>query len=379
MAKIFSRRDAGIIGSWWWTVDRWNMGAILMVVALGIILSFAASPPVAERLNIGTFFFVKRHLIMIIPSVLIMFGVSLLPLKQIRRFSALIYLLGLALLVLTLFAGEEIKGARRWLMIGGMSVQASEFMKPVFAILVAWVLAEKAKEPTFPGFTMSLVILGMVVSLLLLQPDLGMTLMILSTWIAEIFIAGLPMFWVWALGACGIVGIGGAYLFLPHVTRRIDQFLNPASGDPRHDLYQITKSLEAFKNGGLFGKGPGEGIVKKNVPDAHADFVFAVAGEEFGLILCLVMVGLFCFITLRAISRISKNQSPFVVLATSGLAIQFGLQTFVNMASSLHLIPTKGITLPFISYGGSSLLAMSIGMGMLLALTRKRHTKLELL
>jgi cell division protein FtsW len=346
---------------------------------MGVLLSFSASPTVAERLNLGTFFFVKRHLLMVVPTVVLMFSVSLLSLKQIRRLAVFIYLVGITLLVLTLLNGIEIKGARRWLMIGGISLQASEFIKPAFTILVAWMLAEKYKDPQFPGLSLSLFLLTSIVCLLLLQPDLGMTLIILSTWIGQLFIAGIPILWMMVLAIVGIVGLGGTYIFLPHVTKRIDQFLDPSSGDPHHDLYQVHKSLEAFKNGGLFGKGPGEGIVKKYVPDAHADFVFAVAGEEFGLIVCLLIVGLFSFIVLRSLSRAMEDSSIFIVMATAGISIQFGLQAFVNMASTLHLIPTKGMTMPLISYGGSSLLALGISMGILLALTRRRHGSLEIL
>ena len=375
----FSRRNNSVLGSWWWTVDRWTLGAILVMIGLGVLLSFAASPPVAERLNLGTFFFVKRHIIMVIPAILAMIGISLLTPKQIRRLAVFVYLLGIILLILTLLGGAEIKGARRWLMVGGVSLQASEFIKPAFTVLVAWMLAEKYRDPQFPGVLMSILLLGLVISLLLLQPDLGMTLIILTTWISQLFIAGIPLLWMGLLGAAGVVGLGGAYFFLPHVTRRIDQFLDPNSGDPRHDLYQVHKSLEAFQNGGFFGKGPGEGIIKKNVPDAHADFVFAVAGEEFGLILCLILVCLFAFIAVRSLSRVMQDSSLFIIMATAGISIQFGLQAFVNMASALHLIPTKGMTMPFISYGGSSLLALGISMGILLALTRRRHGSMEIL
>ena len=375
----FTKRDNTILGSWWWTVDRWTFGAILAIICLGVLLSFAASPPVAERLNLGTFFFVKRHIVMVVPAILTIMAISLLSPKQIRRVAVLLYLLGICLLIMTLFSGTEIKGARRWLMLGGMSIQSSEFVKPAFTILVAWMLAEKYRNPQFPGLLMSLILLGLLVLLLLLQPDLGMTLLVVSTWVGQLFIAGMPLLWMGLLAGSGIIGLCGAYFLFPHVTRRIDQFLDPSSGDPRHDLYQVYQSLEAFKNGGFFGKGPGEGIIKKSVPDAHADFVFAVAGEEFGLILCLILVGLFAFIALRSLLRTMQNSSIFIIMATAGLAIQFGLQAFVNMASALHLIPTKGMTMPFISYGGSSLLALAISMGMLLALTRRRHGLTEVL
>lgn len=379
MKTIFSRRDTSVIGRWWWTVDRWSLSAILIILGLGILLSFAASPSVANRLNVGTFFFVKRHLIMVPPALLIMFGVSLLSPLHIRRLASLVYLVGVVMLVATLFYGVEVKGAKRWLMLLGTSLQASEFIKPAFAVLAAWMLAEKYKDPQFPGILVSLGLLGILVTLLLLQPDLGMTLVLVSTWIGQLFVAGMPLIWMGILAGIGIVGLCSAYFLFPHVARRMDQFFDPSAGDPKQDLYQVTQSLKAFMQGGMFGRGPGEGVIKKNVPDAHADFVFAVAGEEFGLFLCLFIVALFAFIVLRSLMRSMQDTSIFVMMAASGLVIQFGLQAFVNMASSLHLIPTKGMTMPFISYGGSSLVALAIAMGMLLALTRKRHGMVDVL
>ena len=372
-SQSFTRRDTSVIGRWWWTIDRWSLAIISIMIGIGVLLSFAASPPVADRLNLGTFFFVKRHILMVPPTLFVLFTISLMSPLQIRRLATLVYIAGVILLVMTLWTGTEIKGARRWVSIGGATIQASEFIKPVFAVMVAWMLAEKYRDRHFPGILISLFLLSILVVLLLLQPDLGMTLIIVSTWIAQLFIAGMPILWMGILGGCGILGLCGAYFLFPHVARRIDQFLDPVSGDPRHDLYQINQSLEAFMNGGLFGKGPGEGTVKKHVPDAHSDFVFSVAGEEFGLILCLILVILFAFIVLRSLVRATNENSLFITIATSGLAIQFGLQAFVNMASTLHLIPTKGMTMPFISYGGSSMLALGMGMGMILSLTRRRH------
>lgn len=375
----FSRRDTSIIGRWWWTVDRWTLGMLTVIMLLGIILSFAASPPVADRLNLGGFFFVKRHIIMIIPAMLAMLAVSLLTPRQIRRLATILFIAGLGLLVLTLFSGSEIKGAKRWINMGSFTIQASEFVKPAFAVLSAWMLAEKLKNPNFPGFSVSLGLLAVFVTLLILQPDLGMTIVSVATWVGQIFIAGIPIFWLGLVAALGLFGMLSAYFFLPHVARRIDQFLDPSSADPRHDLYQVSQSLQAFKNGGILGRGPGEGIVKKHIPDAHADFVFAVAGEEFGFFLCLFLVGLFAFVVIRSFARIISDQSLFVILATSGIILQFGLQAVINMASTLHIIPTKGMTMPFISYGGSSMLALGLGLGMVLALTRKRHGNQELI
>ena len=375
----FSRRDTSVLGRWWWTIDRWGLGALTIIVAIGILLSFAASPPVAERLNLGTFFFVKRHLMMVPPALILMLSVSLLNPQQVRRLASLIYLGGVILLIFTLFNGTEIKGARRWIMLAGTSIQASEFIKPAFAIMVAWMLAEKYRDFQFPGLLISFILLSVLVLLLLLQPDLGMTLVIVATWIGQLFIAGMPIIWMGIFAVAGGVGLCGAYFLFPHVAKRIDQFLDPTSGDPQNDLYQVNQSLEAFMNGGLFGRGPGEGIIKKHVPDAHADFVFSVAGEEFGLILCLALVGLFAFVVIRSLLRAMHESSLFIIMGTAGIAMQFGLQAFINMASALHLIPTKGMTMPFISYGGSSLLALGISMGMLLALTRRRHGLTEIL
>lgn len=369
----FSRKDTSIIGRWWWTVDRWTLSALAGLMILGILLSMAASPSVADRLNLGGFFFVKRHIIMVLPSIAVLFGVSLMSPRDVRRLAVILYFTGALLMILTLLSGAEIKGARRWVNIGSFSLQASEFVKPAFAVVAAWMISEKYHHPNFPGLSISLVFLGGYVFLLMLQPDLGMTVVAIATWIGQLFIAGIPLFWMGLMAALAIFGMFSAYFFFPHVAKRIDQFLDPAAGDPRHDLYQVTQSLEAFVNGGIFGRGPGEGIVKKHIPDAHADFVFAVAGEEFGLFLCLILIALFAFVVLRSFLRVVHDQSLFVILATSGIIIQFGMQAAINMASTLHIIPTKGMTLPFISYGGSSMLALALGMGMVLSLTRRRH------
>jgi len=375
----FSRRDTSILGRWWWTVDRWSLGAIAILISIGILLSFAASPPVADRLNLGGFYFVKRHVIMVFPTFFVLIVTSLMAPRQLRRLASIIYLIGIGLLILTLTHGMEIKGAKRWMGVGNFSIQASEFVKPAFSVLVAWMLAERYRNPHFPGMFICCTLLGVFAFLLMLQPDLGMTVVTTVAWIGQLFIAGMPLFWMGFVAAIGVMGLIGAYFFFPHVARRIDQFLDPSTGDPKHDLYQVHQSLEAFMNGGIWGKGPGEGTVKKYIPDAHADFVFAVAGEEFGFILCTVIVGLFAFIVIRAFLRIMHESSLFIVLAICGLVIQFGGQALVNMSSTLHIIPTKGMTMPFISYGGSSLLALAMSMGMVLALTRRRHGVAEIL
>jgi len=247
-------------------------------------------------------------------------------------------------------------------------MQPSEFVKPAFAIVAAWLFAEGKRDKAIPGHWIAFGLYFLVVTLIIAQPDLGMTMVVTSVWLAQFFLAGLSMWLVIGLGLAGIAGLFGAYFMFPHVTSRIDRFLDPASGDS----YQIDKSLSAFVNGGFLGRGPGVGRVKETIPDAHADFVFAVAGEEMGAIVCLIIVGLFAFLVIRCFARLLAEQNLFVFLAVAGLVTNFGLQAVINIGSSLHLLPTKGMTLPFISYGGSSLLALALTMGMALALTRRR-------
>jgi cell division protein FtsW len=364
----FSRMDTSVLGRWWWTIDRWTLAAIAALMAFGTILALASSPAVAVRIGVDELHFVKRHLALLPVAVAMIVGVSLLTPLQVRRLAIIGFAGSILLLVATLLIGPEIKGARRWIGIAGFSLQASEFVKPTFALVTAWLLTERSRDPHFPGMKIAIAAYTMVIALVLAQPDLGQTVVITAVWLAQMFLAGIPLWLVFGGIAASISGLAGAYLLLPHVTSRIDRFLDPSSGD----TYQIDRSLEAFNNGGLFGRGPGEGVVKNYLPDAHADFVFAVAGEELGLIVSLAIVGLFAFIVLRGMGRALADHSLFVLLAVSGLMTQFGLQALINMGSSLQLLPTKGMTLPFISYGGSSLLAIGIGLGMALALTRRR-------
>ncbi len=371
------RTNTSLVGQWWWTVDRWTLAALMILIFLGVFLILAASPAVAEQHQWSTFHFVKKHLLFLIPTLVILVSISLLPLKEIKNVALALLALSFVGLIFTLFKGSEIKGATRWLDVYGFSIQPSEFAKPSFAIVCAWLFSSQQDKLNFPGNIFAFILFGLLISLLLLQPDLGMTALITVMWFSQFFLAGLPIFWILLAGGCGIAALFGAYLFFPHVTRRVDQFLNPGQGDKFGDQYQVNQSLEAFMNGGLLGQGPGEGTVKKYLPDAHADFIFAVAGEEFGLILCIFLVCLFAFILLRSFSRLLDETNLFVMLAVTGLIVQFGLQAIINMASTLSLMPTKGMTLPFISYGGSSMLAQAVGMGFVLALTRKRITDHE--
>lgn len=364
----FARTDTSVMANWWWSVDRWTLAAIAGLIAFGILLTLAASPAVAERIGHDSYYFVKRQLVYLIPAVITVFALSMLGARGVRRVGVALFLAAIVLMVATLIFGVEIKGARRWVSLGGLSLQPSELVKPGFAIVMAWMMAMARMSENFPGLTISCVLYALTALLLVLQPDMGMTAVVTAIFFAQFIVAGMPLY---LIGLGGIAIIGGAiaaYYTLPHFTSRIDRFLDPASGDS----FQMLTGLEAFMNGGLFGRGPGEGTVKEILPDAHSDFIFAVAGEELGLIACLIIVMLFAFLVLRGIARSLATQNLFVLLAVTGLLTQFGLQAVIHMASTLSLMPTKGMTLPFISYGGSSLVGIAITMGMVLALTRKR-------
>jgi cell division protein FtsW len=300
-----------------------------------------------------------------------MLGVSMLSPKMIRRFAVLGLTASIFLMMLVPIFGDQTKGAHRWISLLGISVQPSEFMKPFFAVVMAWVCSESQRRIDFPGYRVAVGLYLLVVFLLVIQPDLGMTITVTTMWAFQLFLAGLPILWVVLMGISAIAGGVGAYHFFPHVAKRINSFMNPEEGDN----YQIAKSLEAFRNGGVFGRGPGEGDVKQFLPDSHTDFIFAVAGEEFGVIVCLIILSLFAFVVLRSIFRVWKESDLFYVLAVVGLVTQFGMQAVINMGVAVNLFPAKGMTLPFLSYGGSSVVAIAIGMGMMLALTRKRFGK----
>ncbi|MBS29458.1 MAG: cell division protein FtsW [Alphaproteobacteria bacterium] len=364
----FTRADTSILGQWWWTVDRWSLAAIAALMAFGALLAAASSPSVAARIGLDEFYFIKRHFMLLPVAIAMIIAVSAMTPIQVRRLAVIAFVGCLFLLLITLLFGVEIKGARRWLSIAGFSLQATEFVKPMFAVVAAWLFSEAAHDPRFPGRLICTGLFAVVVALVIAQPDLGQAVVLTSVWMAQFFLAGLPMWLVAGFVVLGVSVLIGSYFTLSHVASRIDRFIDPKSGD----TYQIERSIEAFSSGGLFGRGPGEGQVKQVLPDAHADFVFAVAGEELGMFVALMIVALFAFIVLRGLTRAMSEQNLFVLLAVAGLLVQFGIQALINMGSSLQLIPTKGMTLPFISYGGSSLLGIAIGLGMTLALTRRR-------
>jgi cell division protein FtsW len=362
------RFDPSLFGRWWWTVDRWLLAGLAVLMMFGTLLVAAASPPVAERIGLESFHFVQRHVIMLVIGVPLMLAISLFGPRGVRRIGLALFILTFILLILTPIIGQNIKGATRWIQLPGMSIQPSEFMKPALAIVTAWLFSLRAQNPAFPGRIIATVLYLMTVSLFLIQPDLGQTVVLSAVWLAQFVLAGLPILLIVSLAVMGVGGIVVAYFSFDHVRSRIDRFLDPESGD----TYQIDRSIEAFQNGGWFGVGPGQGSVKKVLPDAHADFVFSVAGEEMGVMACIFLLTVVAFIVLRGWWRGQRSGDLFTLLAVSGLVAQIGLQSMIHMASSLHLMPTKGMTFPFVSYGGSSLLALCINMGMVLALTRKQ-------
>ena len=363
-----SRSDDSVLGRWWLTVDRWTLLAVATLIGFGYVMMLAASPAVAERIHQSRDMFILKQVVFLALAGLVVVGVSLLSPRGVWRLALFGCLAALALTAATLVMGVEIKGARRWISVPGMTVQPSEFLKPCFAVVAAWLLSEGQRLRRFPGMLLAGGVFALIALLLKSQPDMGMLAVVAAVFFTQLFIGGLNLAMV-GLGAGGLVGAAiSAYAFFPHVRSRVTRVLDPSSGDS----YQVNTALEAFGNGGLLGRGPGEGRVKDVLPDAHADFVFAVVGEEFGMVICLVLLALFGFIVLRGLLRLLAEQDLFIVLASCGLVTSFGLQAFVNMASSLHLIPTKGMTLPFVSYGGSSVLAVALGIGMLLALTRRR-------
>jgi cell division protein FtsW len=360
-----SRAQRSIFNEWWWTVDRLLLGALMALMLIGVVLLLAASPAVAERIGIHNMFhFVNRQALFLVPALAVLIGVSFLSPENVRRVALWVFVVSTLLVIATLLVGAEVKGSRRWV----LGIQPSEFLKPSFVILAAWLFSEGVKRRDVPGNILACALLGSSVTLLIMQPDFGQTMLISIVWGALFFLAGLHWFWVLGLGGMGAGGIVAAYFLIPHVTNRIDRFLNPEGTD----TFQVDTAMESFLGGGWLGKGPGEGTVKRILPDSHTDFIMAVTAEEFGIVFCMVLVALFAFVVLRGLDHARKLEDPFCRFATAGLILLFGLQSSINLMVNLHMMPAKGMTLPFISYGGSSLVAVAYAMGMVLALTRKR-------
>jgi len=365
---MFVRERKTPLAEWWWSIDRELLGALVVLMLCGFVLSFAASPPVAERLGLSPWHFIIRHGLFTLPALGILVATSLLSPRKARLLALGMLIASIVLMFMTLRFGVEVKGARRWISFAGQSVQPSEFVKPAFAVIGAWLFAESMQQKGVPARIMATAIMGVIVVGLLLQPDIGQTALILATWAALLFLSGISWWIIGALGGVAVLGMFGAYLFFPHFAKRIDTFINPEDGN----TYQIDRALQSLLEGGWFGRGPGESIAKKLIPDAHADYVFSAAAGEFGIIFCLALVGVIAFIVVRALLSAQRQSNLFSRLAASTLAIQFALQSGINLSVNLNLIPPKGMTLPFVSYGGTSMLAIAFGMGLMLALTRTK-------
>lgn len=358
-----------IIPRWWRTIDKWSMTAVMVLFGIGLLLGLAASVPLASRNNLDPYYYVQKQALFGSLAMLVMAGTSMMSPQMIRRLGIMGFGIALLALMALPFIGQDHgKGAVRWLSIGGFSLQPSEFLKPCFIIVTAWLMAAAQEVNGPPGKVMSLVITIIVSLFLAMQPDFGQTMLILFGWSVIYFVAGAPMMLIFSVVAAVVMAGFTSYNLSDHFARRIDAFLNPEV-DPRS---QIGYAVNAIQEGGFFGVGLGQGQVKWILPDAHTDFIIAVAAEEYGLVLVALILALFCTVIVRSLLRLTKERDPFARLAGSGLACIFGVQAMINMGVAVRLLPAKGMTLPFISYGGSSVIAAGLTVGMLLALTRSR-------
>ncbi len=358
-----------ILPRWWRTIDKWSISCVLLLFAVGLLLGFAASPPLAARNGVAPFHYVERQLVFGLMALGAMVVVTMMTPRLVRRLAVVGFAAAFVALALLPLLGTDFgKGATRWYSLGVVSLQPSEFLKPAFVVFSAWMIAAGNELDGPPGKRISFVIAATVAALLVLQPDFGQACLILFAWGVMYFVGGAPILVL--VGLAGIaIGAGTlAYNGSEHFARRIDGFLSPEL-DPRT---QLGYAANAIREGGLLGVGVGEGQVKWWLPDAHTDFIIAVAAEEYGLILVLAIIALYATIVLRSLSRLTRERDPFVRLAGTGLATIFGVQALINMGVAVRLLPAKGMTLPFVSYGGSSLIAGGIALGMMLAFTRER-------
>ncbi|MBI1198361.1 MAG: putative lipid II flippase FtsW [Phenylobacterium sp.] len=368
-AHAFPRSDRSPLGVWWWTVDRWILGVVALLIGIGVVMSFAASPAAAARMNIGDpFHFAVRQCVFAVGASVIVVMTSMLDVKGARRAAFIIWIIAIAVMAALPAIGHTAKGANRWIEFGGFTFQPSEYMKPALVILVAWMFAEGQKGEGVPGVSIAFGLYAISVALLLIQPDVGQTVLITVAFGAAFWMAGVPMSWVMLLGATAIAGLSSTYFLFPHVASRVDRFFSP----DKADTHQVDAAAVAQAAGGLFGRGPGEGVMKRHVPDLHTDFIYSVGAEEYGLIFSLLLISLFAFVVIRGLYRSMKLSDPFEQVAAAALFVLVGQQVIINVAVNLNMIPTKGMTLPFISYGGSSMLAMGLTLGLALAFTRRR-------
>ncbi|MDI7773747.1 putative peptidoglycan glycosyltransferase FtsW [Asticcacaulis sp. EMRT-3] len=372
-AHPFTRTDRSPTAIWWWTLDRVTLALVLILMVLGFFFSFSTSP--VAVLHIGSpddFYYTKRQFVFVLLTMGCMIAVSRLSLKGVKRVSVLVYGVALTIMALLPLIGHDAKGGRRWLALGPVALQPSEFLKPALIVLIAWMFCEGQKGKGVPGVTVAMMLYAMAILLLLIQPDVGQSILITIVFGACFFISGVPFRWIIGMGAAAVSGLVGLFFIQPHFRTRIMGFITPDAA--AH--FQVNAAKAAIANGGIWGVGLNEGVMKKYIPDLHTDFIYSVVGEEYGLWLTLIIIGIFAFIVVRGLLKAMAMQDPFRQIATSGLYIMLGVQVLINISVNLGLIPPKGMTLPFISYGGSSMLAMGLCFGFILALTRKRNEEI---
>jgi cell division protein FtsW len=371
LAPRLGRSDRTAIGRWFWEIDKVLLVLVAVLILIGLIAVAAASPAASQRLSGGgitvpPLYYFYRQLMWILLAVPVLIGTSMLGKPTARRLSIAGAGLFITFLFLVPIIGVERNGATRWIGAGFTQFQPSEFLKPLFIVTIAWLLSLKEKDKSLPVVPLSAVLTGVIALLLMRQPNLGETVIFVAAWVVLLMLSGAPMKFLYGLGAAGVAGLVSAYLFYPVATQRIDGFLFEQG-----DQYQVESALRTLTAGGLFGAGPGAGIRKFSLPEPHTDYIFSVIGEEFGIIACVAIAVLYMTIVVRVLVRLLNEEDKFLVLATAGLVTQFGLQALINMAVNVHIAPSKGMTLPFISYGGSSMIALAMGFGLLLAFSRR--------
>ena len=368
--NLLSRTSRNPIAKWWWTVDRQMVIGVMVLLGMGFFAAFAASPAVAQHIGKSTYYFANKQLVFLVLAAFVFLAVSMLDAIWIRRLAVLMLVGAIGGVVVTLFAGVTVKGASRWLHIFGVSIQPSEMLKPAFVVVVAWLLARQRARFKAHDIWYALALLIGCCLLLAMQPDFGQTILLALVWMCLFYLAGGSLKLIAGLSSVGLAAGLYVYSAYPYFRSRIERFLDPSTGD----TYQVDKAMDAIRSGGITGVGPGDGQVKSILPDAHADYVFAVAAEEGGLLMGGFIILTFAFLVWRALWALREENEHWVQLASAGLICLFGLQAIINLGVNLNLIPSKGMTLPFISYGGSSLLASAITMGMLVGLMRRRGT-----
>ncbi len=365
---VLLRSERSLLTEWWFTIDRTVLGLSFLLLVIGVVMLLSASPPVALRYELPPFYFVQKQILFALLGMAVLTSVSFLTAQHLRRLALFLLILAVVGLVCVLLFGPELNGAKRWLRLFGYSIQPSEILKPAFIVITAWAFSEGLRRRDVPAYSLAIGLYLACLLLLILQPDFGQSLLLTITWAGMFFLGGLAWGWVALFFILGIGALFLGYHFLPHVAARINHFL-----DPTGENYQIARALEAFRQAGWFGRGPGESsLAEQYLPDAHNDFIFAAIADEFGIITCLLLLLIYAGIVFFSLIRVRRGQNAFLRLAVSGLMLLFALQTFIHMGVNLGLIPAKGMTLPLISYGGTSLLGSTLLLGMTLALTRRR-------